>query len=39
MVFVPGRNNSDDQFTGYNPLDSLVPHSLWIKGPQFLFKN
>ena len=37
--FIQRKNNHADQCTRYNPITSLTPNSLWIKGPQFLYKS
>ena len=37
--FIPGKNNPSDQCTRYNPVTSLTPNSLWIKGSYFLYDN
>ena len=36
---IPGKNNTVDQCTRYNPVTSLTFSSLWIKGPHFLYEN
>ena len=38
-MFYSRNNNTADECTRCNPLASLTPNSLWIKEPQFLYKN
>ena len=37
--FIPRKNNLADWCTCCNPLTSLTLSSLWVKEPQFLYKN